>query len=92
MLLAFLIEARSTFQSPLSRAHRLAATGLVVSERKFTLFVPKEMLGRVGDLSLFRGHPIFLPRSKTNLVNPPPEQGHGKAFAVARRYRFLFMT
>ena len=31
-------------------------------------------------------------RSKANLVNPPPEQGHGKAFAVARRYRFLFMA
>ena len=36
--------------------------------------------------------PIFLPRSKTNLVDPPPEQGHGKAFAVALRYRFLFMA
>ena len=31
-------------------------------------------------------------RSETDLVNPPPEQGHGKAFAVARRYRFLFMA
>jgi hypothetical protein len=36
--------------------------------------------------------PIFLPRSKTNLVNPPPEQEHGKAFAVARRNRFHFMA
>jgi len=36
--------------------------------------------------------PIFLPRSKTNLVDPPPEQGHGKAFAVARRYCFLLMA
>ena len=34
----------------------------------------------------------FKPRSKTDLVNPPPEQGHGKAFAVARRYCFLFMA
>jgi hypothetical protein len=31
-------------------------------------------------------------RSKTDLVNPPLEQGHGKAFAVALRYRFLFMA
>src|SRR5260221_10890792 len=36
--------------------------------------------------------PIFLPRSKTNLVDPPLEQGHGKAFTVASRYRFLFMA
>jgi hypothetical protein len=35
---------------------------------------------------------FFLPRSKTNLVDPPPEQGHGKAFAVARRYCFLLMA
>jgi hypothetical protein len=31
-------------------------------------------------------------RSKTDLVNPPLEQGHGKAFTIARRYRFLFMA
>ena len=31
-------------------------------------------------------------QSKADLVNPPPEQGHWKAFAIARRYRFLFMT
>jgi hypothetical protein len=36
--------------------------------------------------------PSFASRSKTNLVNPPSEQGHGKAFAVARSYRFLFMA
>jgi len=36
--------------------------------------------------------PIFLPRSKTDLVYPPLEQGHGEAFTVASRYRFLFMA
>jgi len=33
-----------------------------------------------------------MPRSETDLSIPAPEQGHGKAFAVARRYRFLFMA
>jgi hypothetical protein len=36
--------------------------------------------------------PNLFARSKTNLVDPPPEQGHGKAFAVARRYCFLLMA
>jgi len=31
-------------------------------------------------------------QSKTDLVNPPLEHGHGKALAVALRYRFLFMA
>jgi hypothetical protein len=45
-----------------------------------------------GLLTLTRCAGAFRPLSKTDLVNPPPEQGHGKAFAVARRYRFLFMA
>jgi hypothetical protein len=44
------------------------------------LFVPTRCTGAFG------------PRSKTDLVNPPFEQGHWKAFAVARRYRFLFVA
>ena len=44
------------------------------------LFVPTRCAG------------AFKLRSKTNLVNPPPKQGHGKTFAIALRYRFLFMA
>ena len=34
----------------------------------------------------------FTPWSKSDLVNPPPEQRHGKAFAVALRYCRFFMA
>jgi hypothetical protein len=36
--------------------------------------------------------PIYLPRSKTDLVNPPFEHGHGEACAVVLCYRIHFVA
>ena len=42
-LVAFLVEARRTVRSPLQRARRLTATGLVPLQPKFALFGPRDV-------------------------------------------------